>query len=91
MLTLSGHTGSVYCVAAADDGHVLTGSDNIVKVWRGKDVCTIEAHTKKVLAVAMLPGARFISVSHGLDPDDGEVKLFTFGGKLERTFEVVGK
>ena len=26
VLTLAGHTDRVYCVAAADDGHVLTGS-----------------------------------------------------------------
>ena len=28
MLTLSGHTDKVRCVAAAADGHVLTGSDD---------------------------------------------------------------
>ena len=28
MLTLSGHTRAVKCVAAADDGHVFTGSDD---------------------------------------------------------------
>ena len=46
MLTLSGHTSSVTCVAAADDGHVLTGSDDgTIKVWRGDElVRTIEAH-----------------------------------------------
>ena len=49
-LTLSGHTREVICVAAADDGHVLTGSDDkTVKVWRGDElVRTIEAHTDTV-------------------------------------------
>ena len=47
MLTLRGHTDLVNCVAAADDGHVLTGSDDkTVKVYRGDElVRTIEAHT----------------------------------------------
>ena len=52
-------------MAAADDGHVLTGSsDKTVKVWRGDElVRTIEAHTRGH-AVAVLPGgARFISGS----------------------------
>ena len=82
MLTLSGHTDSVRCVAAADDGHVLTGSDDkTVKVWRGDElVRTIEAHTREVMAVAVLPGgARFISGS-----EDETAKLFTFGGELEQ-------
>ena len=85
MLTLSGHTDGVYCVAA-DDAHVLTGSnDKTLKVWRGDElVRTIEAHTNNVYGVAVLPGgARFISVSW-----DKTAKLFTFGGELERTFEV---
>ena len=86
MITLTGHTGNVWCVAAADDGHVLTGSyDKTVKVWRGDElVRTIEAHTDDVNAVAVLPGgARFVSGSI-----DETAKLFTFGGELERTFEV---
>ena len=86
MLVLRGHKNSVNCVAAADDGHILTGSsDGIVKVWRGDElVRTIEGHTNYVYAVAVLPGgARFISGS-----SDETAKLFTFGGELERTFEV---
>ena len=84
--TLSGHAGYVRCAAAADDGHVLTGSfDKTVKVWRGDElVRTIEPHTDVVFAVAVLPGgARFISGS-----EDRTAKLCTFGGGLERTFEV---
>ena len=34
VLTLTGHTDEVYCVAAADDGHVLTGSgDDTVRIF----------------------------------------------------------
>ena len=49
---------------------------------------TIQAHRRAIVvnAVAVLPGgARFISGS-----DDKTAKLFTFGGELERTFEVGG-
>ena len=45
MLTLRGHTDGVMCVAAADDGHVLTGSgDKTVKVWRGDELVRERAH-----------------------------------------------
>ena len=71
VLTLSGHTGHVTCVAAADDGYILTGGSNdmTVKVWRGDElVRTIKATNDHslwgVTAVAALPGgARFISGS----------------------------
>ena len=46
VLTLSGHTKDVRCVAAADDGHVLTGSDDkTVKVWRGDELVRTIEHT----------------------------------------------
>jgi len=89
VLTLSashGHTRVLNCVAAANDGHVLTGSeDKTVKVWHGDElVRTIQAHRSWVTAMAVLPGgARFVSGSL-----DGTAKLFTFGGELKRTFEV---
>ena len=73
------------CVAAADDGHVLTGSgDKAVKVWRGDElVRTIEAHTYTVRAVAVLPGgAHFVSCGGAV------AKLWTLDGALERTFDV---
>ena len=47
VVTLAGHTGRVWCVAAASDGRVITGSDDYdIKVWRG-GACerTIQAHT----------------------------------------------
>ena len=83
VLTLGGHD-IVSCVAAADDGHVLTGSEDYARVWRGDElVGSTEAHTNDrvdgyIYAVAVLPGsARFISGSH-----DKTAKLFTFGGEL---------
>ena len=86
MLTLFGHTGigHVYCVDAVPDGRVITGSwDNTVKVWRnGACERTIQAHTRPLRAVVVLPGgARFVSTAL-----DGTAKLWTLDGALERTF-----
>ena len=86
-----GHTLNARAVAVTPDGqHIVSGSINkLVKVWRGPWpvthlVRTIEAHTNTVRALAVLPsGRRFISGSL-----DGTAKLWTFGGELERTFEV---
>jgi len=74
----------VYCVAAAPDGRVITGSaDNAVKVWRdGACEHTIQAYAE-VNAVAVLSGgARFISCG------DITAKLWTLDGALERTIAV---
>ena len=40
--------------------------------------------------MAVLPGARALSIDRDVlgNPSDGTAKLFTFGGELERTFEV---
>ena len=84
VVTLSGHTRAVWCVTAAPDGRVITGSwDETVKVWRdGACERTIQAHTRRINAVAVLPGgARFVSFA-----DDDTVKLWTLDGALERTF-----
>ena len=86
--TLAGHTGDVRCVAAADDGHVLTGSrrDKTVKVWRGDElVRTIEAHRLRGHGGCGAAGRRAL---HQRLASDKTAKLFTFGGELERTFEV---
>ena len=86
VVTLARHADAVNCVAAAPDGRVITGSvDTTVKVWRdGACERTIQAHSDRVWAVAVLPGgARFVSVS-----DDRTAKLWTLDGALERTFDV---
>jgi WD40 repeat protein len=90
------YEGHTTCVAAAPDGRVITGFDKTIKVWRdGACERTIEAHGVNaprwfVSAVAVLPGgARFVSCSHDGEAH-GTAKLFTFGGELERTFEVHG-
>ena len=78
----------ITCVAAGD-GHVVTGGSlDMLKLWRGDElVRTIQAHRDDINAVAVLPGnARFVTGSGMVN--DGDVKLFTFGGELERTLEV---
>ena len=84
VVALAGHEGRVCCVAVVPDGRIITGAyDRTVKVWRdGACERTIQAHTKTVNAVAVLPGgARFVSGS-----DDCTAKLWTLDGALERTF-----
>ena len=70
MITLSGHTNGVSCVAAAGDGHVLTGSwDKTVKVWRGDElVRTIEAHSHNVWERAKkFPEFKYVFNENGRD------------------------
>ena len=65
VVTLAGHIRSVFSVAAAPDGRVITGSyDTTVKVWRdGACERTIQgATTYYASEVAVLPGgARFVT------------------------------
>ena len=75
-------------VATTLDGHVVTGSgEGIVQLWRdGACERTFEAHTNRILSVAVLPGgSHFVSAS-----DDKTAKLWTLDGALERTFEMPG-
>ena len=85
VVTLNGPGHTVRCVAAAPDGRIITGSsDSTVRVWRdGACERTIPAHHDWVVGVAVLGGARFVSVS-----DDYTAKLWTLDGELERIFEV---
>ena len=87
VVTLAGHTNWVQSVAVAPDGRIITGSyDNTVKVWRdGACERTIQVHTSKVNAVAVLQGGARLFVSGSFDPT---AKLWTLDGALERSFEV---
>jgi len=57
-LVLSGHTGHVYCIAAAPDGRLVAGSaDTTVRVWAcGGGACeaTLTGHTGDVWALCPL-------------------------------------
>ena len=67
------HDHWVQYVAAARDGRIITGFDVTVKVWRdGACERTIPAHHDWVVGVAVLGGARFVSVS-----DDYTCLLYT--------------
>ena len=65
MITLSGHTDAVGCVAAADDGHVLTGSvDKTVKVWAAQLRAHHRgAHKLRLCGGGAAGGASFVSGS----------------------------
>ena len=85
-----GHRRGILAVAAASDGHLITGAmDKTIKGWRGgKCVFTTKdeapGHSNDVNALAVLPGGvRFVSCS-----DDGTAKLWRIDGTLERTFHV---
>ena len=73
-------------MAAAPDGRIITGSDDkTVKVWRdGACERTIQAHTRWSMRWRCCRAARASSAARSTTT----AKLFTFGGELERTFEV---
>ena len=70
MLTLQGHTDSVYSVCVTPDGlHVVTGSeDKTARVWLladGAHVRTLEGHTESVLSVCVTAdGQRVVTGSY---------------------------
>ena len=80
--TLTGHTGSVWSVAAGPDGRIISGGsgDGTVRIWdpdTGECLHTLTGHTGSVLAVAAGPDGRIISGGEDRtvriwDPDTGE-------------------
>ena len=84
VVTLAGHTSTVYGVAAAPDGRIVTGSaDRTIKVWReGTCERTIQAQTSWVSAVAAMPDGQRI-LSGGMDDT---VRVWLLDGTLENTF-----
>jgi WD40 repeat protein len=77
LTTLEGHTGLVYGVALAADGHLVAsgGVDGTVKLWEaagGRLLATLEGHTGLVYDVALAADGRLVA-SGGAD---GTVKLW---------------
>jgi WD40 repeat protein len=68
VLTLTGHTFSVWSVIVLPDGRVVSGShDNSIKVWDlllGSCVLTLTGHTYGVWSVIVLPDGRVVSFIH---------------------------
>jgi WD40 repeat protein len=66
---LHGHTGNIWGVAFAPDGHraVSCGEDNTVRLWNvdtGKEIRRFNGHTAAILCVVFTPdGKRFITGS----------------------------
>jgi WD40 repeat protein len=94
---VAAHRNDVFCVAAAADGRVITGSmDRSIKVWRSnaepkwsavgkRTVLAMHMHRAAVNAVAVLPDrARFVSVS------DRTAMLCALDGAVERTTDMQG-
>ena len=70
---------------AAATATVLTGSDDkTVKVWRGNEPCAPSRRTQTRSSGGGAAGRRALHQRL----EDKTAKLFTFGGALERTFEV---
>ena len=76
LLTLSGHSKSVCCVAQLDDGRIVSGSDDkTLIVWEkgdgGVEAQILSGHTDGVSCVALLVDGRLVSGSW-----DGTLKVW---------------
>ena len=81
--TLTGHSDSVYSVAASGDKIVSASNDKTIKVWNlatGKLEQTLYSHDKGILSVAVSKG-KIVSGSY-----DDTIKVWNLAtGKLEQT------
>jgi tRNA A-37 threonylcarbamoyl transferase component Bud32 len=83
-VTLAGHTGPVWSVAFAPDGHTLaTGSDDAtLRLWdptAGRQTAVLSGHGSAVLAVAFAHSGKFLVASGG----DGTLRVWDAAGHKE--------
>jgi WD40 repeat protein len=82
VVTLEGHTSSVFALAFSPDGKALaSGSkDRTVKLWEvatGKNTASLVGHTSAVEAVAFSPDGKTLASGS----DDRTIKLWNLPGK----------
>lgn len=82
-ITLTGHTGRVYCLTVMKDGRIASGSaDGTVRLWQGgRCEATLRGHTQEVCSVAVLQNGDLASGSR-----DRTVRLWR-DGQCEATLE----
>jgi len=84
LLTLRGHTSTVYCAAFSPDGMRLAtgGIDRTIKVWdlaTGQELLNLRGHGERILSLIFrLDGRQIASTSH-----DGTVKVWDAAGGQE--------
>jgi WD40 repeat protein len=85
LLSLTGHTGNVFCVAFAPHGNRLASgsSDGTARLWDPKtgDALTVfKGHNGGVNSVAFSPDGRILAVAAGDIDTPGAVKLWNVPG-----------
>jgi len=87
LITLQGHTESVYCMIQLTDGRLVSGSDDsTIKIWdtiSGSCLMTLQGNTEGVYCMIQLTDGRLVSGS-----DDSSIKIWdTISGSCLMTLQ----